>query len=82
MTVKDDLIRARQLVRTEPMWRLYGSWNALIQAVGEERAFPAYNALEDQVPRTDRHLRYYENEPGVAHSDIVALWDRAIAAST
>lgn len=80
MTLKDDLVAARSLIDTPEKWAGLGGWKALLQAIGEERAYPAYEALERITPNELHHYRYYENDLDTTHADIMALFQRAIDA--
>ena len=82
MTLRDDLIAAKPLIDTPEKWSYLGGWDALLTVAGEERAFAAYDMLEQQTPRTDHHYRYFENDRANSHADIMDVWDRAIKAAS
>jgi len=93
MTVRDDLIVAKALIDTPRKWRKDGQLaqgrmcvvNAIIEAVGPEHSWPCEAAICDELGFSDEVNREligaFNDHPRNTHADIMALFDRAIAAS-
>ncbi|WP_156458092.1 DUF6197 family protein [Devosia epidermidihirudinis] len=83
-TVRENLIAARALIDTPEKWR-HGSELAttrrrtILSALDEVTSDQAtFEALTAQSPRGG--LVFFNKAPGTTHSDIMALFDRAIGA--
>lgn len=93
MTTREVLVAARALIDTPEKW-IQGTWNldlasgatcfcalgALREVVGG-LAGDAFSLLCDQVPgRYKRGIARFNDAPTTTHADVMALFDRAIAA--
>lgn len=92
-SVKENLIAARALIDTPEKWGK-GSFRAVdgcLCAVGalgvattgnaHDWSASAYNALYDALPETAyAGVPSYNDNPNTTHAEIMALFDRAIAA--
>lgn len=83
-TVKENLIAAKALIDTPEKW-IKGelSKNGCYCALGAVQRASNYNvrtkdALYDALP--DVGIMTFNDDPNTTHSDIMALFDRAIAA--
>jgi len=91
-TVKDNLIAARALIDTPERWikgesRIGDCFCALgaIGVVSGPGAEPGlwngcHEALAHAVPNGDLYVARFNDDPDTTHADILALFDRAIAA--
>ena len=90
MSVKDDLIAAKALIDTQEKWRQDGRYGLLSGSLCAEgacmTATRSYNQLVDflydALPGKNRwkSVAEYNDDRRTTHADIMALFDRAIAA--
>lgn len=88
-TVRDNLIAARALIDTPEKW-LQGWFEgpngtmdaseAVCRASGEDIGGDAYEAMCLVLPDGIDILSTFNDDPDTTHADIMALFDRAIAA--
>lgn len=96
-TLRDDLVAAKALIDTPEKWikgtfASKGCWcamGAVISVVCDdgryafEREVAAVRALAEEVPdRFGRNVPFYNDAKTTTHADIMALFDRAIAATS
>lgn len=92
MTLHDDLIAAKELIDTPRKWRKDGRLeqgrmcivNAIIEVVGPIESYPCEAAICEALgsDMTGRDIiGNFNDGPRTTHADIMALFDRAIAAA-
>lgn len=95
MTVKENLIAARALIDTPEKWHKgsmqYNGCFCAMGAIGEAlretgyrewiRQSKEFKMVDRLVPDPFRDLPLYNDYSGTTHADIMALFDRAIAAA-
>jgi hypothetical protein len=90
MTVRDNLIAARALIDTPEKWvngalqsgNCRCAVGAALDATDYLSGWEAVNALAKQLPSPFHHVPTFNDHPDTTHADILALFDRAIAACT
>lgn len=87
-TLKENLIAAKALIDKPKKWVKgafhQGECRCAVGAIGdildEEGRMPALNAVRACLPEGFSALMDFNDAPGTTHADIMALFDRAIAA--
>ncbi len=90
-TVRENLIAAKALIDTPEKWGkgayepspgCFCILGALFEASGRQTAYGApYDAIERQLPWGNKSgIVKFNDAPETTHADIMALFDRAIAA--
>lgn len=93
MSLHDDLVAAKALIDTPRKWRKDGTLsqgrlcvvNAIIEAAGPVHSYPCEAAICDAmgVDAVSREvIGNFNDRPATTHSDVMALFDRAIAAAS
>ena len=79
-TIKENLIAAKALIDRDKRGRL-NPLNAIRDSVsGERNRTEAYLELREALPNDHRYVMQWLRDAKPAHADIMALFDRAIAA--
>lgn len=92
MSLRDDLIAARALIDTPRRWRKDGNLaqgrmcvvNAIIEAAGATQSYPCEAAICEELGHdfiSRELIANFNDNPRTTHADIMALFDRAIAAA-
>jgi len=97
MSVRDDLIAARALIDTPEKWHrgsmasfdgkclcAMGAIRNVLRAQGYTHWIsrtPLYQNLRAALPRGFNQVPTFNDDPSTTHADIMALFDRAIAAA-
>lgn len=97
MSLREDLIKAKALIRTPARWRKSGSLgygrmyasNACYEATGNPTVTDfLYEHLPDNFKRQHKSwecpglVGKFNDDPDTTHADVMALFDRAIEAAT
>ena len=84
MTLRDDLIAAKgMMIDTPDKWEECTAQNAVLQAIDHldaDRWLAARRALLQAMPG-HTSIAAFNYDPETTHDDVVALFDRAIAAA-
>jgi hypothetical protein len=76
-SVRENLIAARALIDTPEKWAVLSITGAMSIAAPSPEA---HGAITDAMTTPFRLLGYFERSRSTTHADMMALFDRAIAA--